>query len=325
MHKIFAPHLNSHVIVGGRKRPVAVGPHFRFAAYATNQIAVPATSDYSPKALTCLRKIYRNDELGDCLPAAFNHVMGVETANADAPFLPTDADVTKDYEAIGGYIDGNPSTDNGCDEITGLNYYQQHGWRNGTKALGWISIDGTNKAHVQLAMYAFEHVVFATELPTPWISPFPSGDGFVWGAAGAPNPENGHAYMGVGHGPRGIAIDTWALLGLQTYEAIAAYNVPSAGGGVYALLTPDQLAKGMIKCPNGIAWADLISDFDALGGHVPLPSPSPTPSPPGSGMTLSQAIVFANAGINAGSALMTRAQARTAAARGLTQGWPKTP
>ena len=44
----------------------------------------------------------------------------------------------------------------------------------------------------------------------------------------------------------------------------AAYGVNAAGGELYAVLSPDQLARGQQRAPNGIAWSNLIADFDAL-------------------------------------------------------------
>jgi len=68
-----------------------------------------------------------------------------------------------------------------------------------------------------------------------------------------------------------VTIDTWGLLGTVTWDALSKYFAPSANGAAYVLLTPDQLAKGQTRAPNGIDWTSLIADFDAIGGHVPPP------------------------------------------------------
>ena len=111
-----------------------------------------------------------------------------------------------------------------------------------------------------------------------------------------------------------------------TWAALAALGVPSAGGELWVMLTPDQLAKGASKAPNSVAWADLIADFDAIGGTVPVPAPTPppapTPAPPGTPVTLAMATQWVANGINNADALETRAQAIAAATAGLTQFWP---
>jgi hypothetical protein len=99
------------------------------------------------------------------------------------------------------------------------------------------------------------------------------------------------------------------------------------GGQLFVMLSPDQLAKGQIKAPNGVAWSDILADFNTLGGSVPVPSPAlapaPTPSPAGTVPTLALAQQWAGAGIAAGEPLQTRAQAITAAYAGLEAAWPK--
>jgi hypothetical protein len=72
----------------------------------------------------------------------------------------------------------------------------------------------------------------------------------------------------VGYGALGVTIDTWGLIGTITYPATAKYAVPAANGELYVMLSPDQLEAGYQKAPNGIAWSQLIADFDAMGGNV---------------------------------------------------------
>jgi hypothetical protein len=128
------------------------------------------------------------------------------------------------------------------------------------------------------AMYLFENLYFGIELPDAWISPFPSASGFVWDV-GTPDPENGHCIMGVGYGPQGVKVDSWGLFGTLTWKAIAALCTQNGGGELYVMITPDQLAKGQTKAPNGIDWASLCADFNAMGGNVPVPAPAPSPAP----------------------------------------------
>jgi hypothetical protein len=300
MKTVFAPHLNRNVKFG-RRRPVAVGPHFRLRRYLRAELpSAPPTADYSPKALPALTDIYLNDQLGDCVIAGGYHVVGVETGNATGtPFHATDKQLIADYSAIGGYVPGDESTDQGCDEVTALNYWSQHGFANGTKLLGYLSVNPANVAEIQAALYLFENLIICIELPDAWVDPFPSKPGFLWGVVGNPVPENGHSIMAMGYGAQGVTIDTWSMLGTLTYAAIAKYCTPSAGGSLYVVLTPDQLAKGQVRAPNGVAWSQLVADFDQLGGHVPVPAPPAPPAPAPTGVTLTQAQQWASAGLAA--------------------------
>ena len=167
----------------GRKRPVALGPHFRFNNYLSlSRLPTPPPSaDYSRPAADTLSDVMGNDTLGDCVIAAGYHMLGVETANAGRPFHASLAQVIGDYSTIAGYVPGDSSTDNGTDEIAALNYWASHGFANGDKLIGWAALDSTNEAEVQAAAWLFENVFLCLELPNTFVTPFPSGNGFLWG------------------------------------------------------------------------------------------------------------------------------------------------
>jgi len=124
---------------------------------------------------------------------------------------------------------------------------------------------------------------FAMDLPDQWVNPMPAASGFVWDVAGDPVVANGHAVAGAGYNQSGVTIDSWGLLGTLTWKAIAKYCTKASGGGLYVMLTPDELAKGQTKAPNSVAngvdWTALIQDFNSLGANPPIPVPTPTPTP----------------------------------------------
>ena len=288
--EVFAPHLNRPVKLGRLPR-VAGKQRLHLSDFISHAMLPPPppSCDYWPKAASVLTDIYGNDTLGDCVVAGGYHVLGVEIGNATGvPFHATKAQIVKDYSAIGGYVPGKPSTDNGCNEETAFEYWKKHGFANGSKILGTISINASNKADIQAACYLFENLFFGVGLPDAWIEPFPSGPGFVWGVHGHANPNNGHCFIATGYGPSGVTIDSWGLKGVVTYDAVAAYAGPSAGGEIYAVITPDQLLKGQQKAPNGLAWGDLIAAFNALGGNVPVPPPPAPVYAPTATMTLGE-------------------------------------
>lgn len=100
--------------------------------------------------------------------------------------------------------------------------------------------------------------------------------------------------MGVGYNDAGVQIDSWGMIGTLTFDAIAKLCVESNGGELYVLLSEDQIAKSATKAPNGIDWDSLVSDFDQLGGKLPIPSP-PAPAP--TSVTLAQAQAWATSGL----------------------------
>ena len=225
--------------------------------------------DYSAKAAASLANIYDNNSLGDCVIASSYQALGTWTGNANgAPFLATDAQIIADYSAIGGYVPGNPATDQGCDIQTALNYYASKGFADGSKLLGSLAVDPTNQQECEQAVFLFEDTSIRMDLPAPWVASMPTGNGFVWDIAGPPVPANGHCIQAYGYSASGLLVDTWGLLGTLTWAAVAMYCASSAGGDLYVGINPDQVASGQSIAPNGVAWADLLADFNSMGGAV---------------------------------------------------------
>jgi len=270
--------VSGHTLKMGRNRPVARGPRFALKNYLLRGAPPPpATIEYTQKAAGALSEMYENDKLGDCVIAGMAHVVGVLTGNAGSkPFLYTDKQIISLYSAIGGYVPGEPSTDQGCDEVTALNYWENNGamppHSNSSadlhKIVGWMTVDSTNREECQMAMWLFENLYFGLELPDAYVNPFPSASGFTWDVAGNPDPNNGHCVVGVGYTANGITIDTWGMTGTMTYAAVAKYPNPAANGELYTVISMDAISKANEKAPNGFDWSQLIADFDSMGGNV---------------------------------------------------------
>lgn len=263
----------------GRRRPTARqrSTTLKLRDYLAPGLPTPpASCDYTPKANAALAQMYGNDTMGDCVIAGFYHVLGVASGNATGtPFLATAAQIIADYSAIGGYVPGDPSTDQGCDEVTALTWWSQNPAADGSKLAGFVELDPTNEAHLQLALWLGCNLYFGIELPDAWVQPMPSASGFTWDVAGAADPSNGHCVMGAGYNSNGVTIGTWAMTGLLTYDAIADYGSSSNGGAVYALITPDWLAQGQRAAPNGVDWDALTADLDALQSSSVMVPPGP--------------------------------------------------
>jgi hypothetical protein len=310
----------------GRNRPRVVHPHLKLKNYLKASLpAAPPSVSYAPAASAVLSDIFGNDTLGDCVIAAGYHVVGVETGNAGDLFHASADQIIADYSAIGGYVPGDPSTDQGCNVQTALAYWQTHGFANGTKIAGYLAVDPTNVAEVQSALWLFENLIIGLELPDTYTNPFPSASGFTWGP-GKADPSQGHCIMANGYIAQGLSIDTWALEGTFTYSALAALCSASEGGELWVMLTPDQIAKAASKAPNGFAWQDLVVDFDSIGGSVVIPTPTPTPvippAPAGSIVSLAQAQGWVSSGLSGGFPFLTRAQAIASANAALAKNWP---
>ena len=251
----------------GRNRP-PVKRMMRLRDYRTAVVlpTPPLSCSYAPKAMPALSQMYLNDELGDCVIAGMAHLVGVFTGNAgQVPDQFTADQITGMYSAIGGYVPGDPSTDQGCDERTAMAYWQSQGAPAGSNQIaGWVSIDGTNIQRVKTALWLFENLLFGVELPDRWVNPAPEAPGFVWDIAGPAVEDNGHCFVGVGYDQQGVTIDSWGMLGKITYQAIAAYASASGSGELYSVLSPQAIAKAQAKAPNGYDWTALQADFQSF-------------------------------------------------------------
>lgn len=268
---VYLPHLAATVKLG-RKKPSPFALKLRLGDYLTRQLPPPPDSaDYTARAAKTLARVYLNDQLGDCVIAGGFHVKGVVTGNAGAELAFSDADCVTQYGAIGGYVPGRPDTDQGCNEQDALNFWTRSGFPDGSRLAGWLAVNPRDLTECRTALWLFENLYCGAELPDAWLNI--RGPGFTWDR-GRANPANGHAFPLFSFGPTGFGVSTWGMLGTLTNAALAG-NIDE----LYVLLDQAMIAKGQQKAPSGLYWADLVADFDALGGNVPIPGPSPTPPP----------------------------------------------
>jgi hypothetical protein len=339
MKRIFAPHLNRHVIIGACKIPDRHAPMLKLRNYMKLGVLPPAapSCDYSGPAMSVITNIEGNDNYGDCVEAEDAHFVALVTGNAGTLYAYSAAQTLAAYSAITNFNASVPATDQGTDPIVDLNYYVQNPYADGTKLVGYLQVDATNQQEVMFAINAFGNLKIWLCLPDPYINPLPSGNGFVWDVA-SPDSSNGHCIGAcgynstnvavVGANSQGIQIMTWGLIGTLTWAAFAALCVPSAGGGCAVRVTPDWLNKSIGKTPSGFAWDDVLSDFVTMGGTLPTPAPTPTPTPsptppaPTSPPTCAQAQGAIAAALGAQAPLVTQATAISVANAALAALWP---
>lgn len=255
----------------GRNQP-SHSPNVKLKTFLNfvNLPTPPASVDYTHQALTSLHNVYMNDQIGNCVIAGGYHVEGVTTAGAGLQYVAGQAQLVNDYHNIGGYIWGQPSTDNGCNEQTAFDYWMKHGFASGNKLGCWMGVDATSVPEMKQALYLFENLFSGVALPDSWITPMPSG-GFVWDVAGPPVPDNGHCITHFGYNDVGLTTSTWGMLGTVTWQAMTKYMVSNAGGELYVLVMPDMINKVSGKAPNGLDWKALSIAANQMGGNLPIP------------------------------------------------------
>lgn len=326
MKTVHAPHLGQSVVLGGRKRPVTSGLAPRLSALLrASDLPTPpdTTALWTPVADVAMRNIYLNNVRGCCVIAGRYHRLGQITANGcGKPFIATDQQIISDYTDIGNFNPADPDhTDNGCDMETAANYGVSHGYADGSRDAGWITVDAADWNLVKLAFWLFENADLGMELPAQWLSNFPDKDGVVWDVAGDPDPSNGHNVAGGDVDTDGLWIDTWGLKLKLTKTALAKYAARSGNGELIIHVNQGQLIKGMLKAPNGVDWIRLLGYFDELGGHATIMPPVISLPEPTGPVTLGEAEGWMELAFKSGGLLMTRAHAQALAIAAMKQRW----
>ncbi len=325
--KIITHPTTGQKIAFGRKRPPAhlrTG-HKMMSRYMGALPTAPTTFDWTSMCAQAEADVLANDSLGDCTSAAAGHLIDIYTAGGGSPVAITAAQAISFYSQSTGYVPGDPNTDQGGDEVTVLTSWRDKGYdgKGGHAIAGFIQVDASNQQELVAACYFFGGLYFGLELPDSYVNPFPSGNGFTWDD-GPPDPNNGHAIVGVGANANGILINTWGMIGTLTWKAISHLCSYAAGGMIFAVIESEWVNRMKNASPSGLNWSQIVSDFDTIGGNVPVPPPpAPTPTPTPTVVTLAQAQAWAAAGIQAGHPLQTRGQAVANANAGLAGHWPK--
>ena len=260
--------MNTKAFRLGRTRPSLERPRLMSSEFLSADIPTPPRVEHWSHGAqyAALKDVYANDRLGDCTAAGAAHILAVWRGNArngDSP--PTVADVISFYSKTTGYDPANPSSDQGGDEVTVLNDWRDKGFfADGSgKILGWANVDGSNVNRVKQAIWLFENVYFGVELPDAWISPFPRANGFTWAVAGDANPAHGHCFAGLGYNDNGVIVNSWGMMGIVTWEAVAKYAT-APGGELHVALSADAIERASARAPNGFDVAALTADLKAM-------------------------------------------------------------
>ena len=232
----------------------------------------PSKTENAKTALPVLHQMMMNDVLSCCTAAGAFHIQGLLQGMAGIHNKFANLQIQQFYSSTCGYVPGQPATDQGGNEIDVLDYWRKYGlYKDGHRIAGHLSADASNVEEMKTLLWLFGNLYFGFEMPDDWVKKsMPSTDGFKWGTAGDPNPDNGHCFMAADYDDNnnGPLVDTWGLLGTLSWEAIEKYGIRSAGGEVHCVISHDMLVAGTQKAPNGFDWVSLVNDFNNRGGNV---------------------------------------------------------
>jgi hypothetical protein len=199
-----------------------------------------------------------NDSLGDCTCACAGHQIEQWSAYAGRLVVPADSAILSAYEAIGGYVPGDPSTDNGCVVLDVLNYWRKTGIA-GHKIAAYVSVNPENVEEVKLAVSLFGNIYLGVQLPLSvqeqpvWTVPAAGT-----GGSGQPGSWGGHAIPIVQYNERGFNVITWGAPLWASWNFLRVYCDEA-----YAVLSPDWIEKNGLA-PSQFNLAQLQADLGQL-------------------------------------------------------------
>jgi hypothetical protein len=197
-----------------------------------------------------------NDDLGDCTIAGVAHAVQVFSTNAGTEAIVPDAVVLSYYESWDGYVDGDPSTDNGGIELDVLTNWKAQGF-DGHKLTAFADPDVKNIAEIRQAINLFGGIYIGMSVTNQAIST-DSDPSVPWDVGGDTTIAGGHCVFVTGYDANFIYFISWGQVFKMTYAYWSAY-VDEA----HALLSPDFIAANGLD-PQGFNLAQLEADLAAI-------------------------------------------------------------
>lgn len=236
------------------------------ASTALDEAAVPpdAVDNYS---LVTVWGMLLNDQLGDCTCAGNGHICEQQTAlGLGKETEVTDNETLTMYEAVGHYVPGNPSTDNGATVQSALSYLRKTGVA-GFKLAAFAEVDVTNHQEVKQAAFEFGALSIGINLPDSAMNQFNAGQ--PWTVVEGSAIDGGHCVIVVGYDADWVYVVTWGAVQKMSWGFWETY-VEEA----WAVISRDWQSK------SGLSLVKFGAEFAKLTGDAnPFPSASPTPAP----------------------------------------------
>lgn len=215
-------------------------------------------------ALAGMKAIYDNDILGCCTISGVLHNIVAMTANAGDLVIPTNADALAGYEQFDGYVDGDPSTDQGGTLLNVAQCMVKTGIA-GVKAAAFIEINPQIPVHVKYALQLLGPTQnFGISLPQAWMTIAQNaqpGETLVWDYV--PSADNtiigGHDVACIDFDEHGnYWCDSWGFKVRMTHTGFAHFVTE-----ISALVFPEFITKSG-KTPSGLDLDQLLADAKSL-------------------------------------------------------------
>lgn len=265
MKQLTHPVLNIPVKLG-KTAPRLDNRTLKLAKYIKAVTPPPAQASFMQKIKSW--PMYLNDVEGCCVISCGGHEIQQVTAYASTEKRITDGDIQKGYMDVGGYVPGDPSTDNGCDMLTALKYRRKIGL-GGHKIRAFAALDTSKPNEFKQTIALFGSVEIGVALPISaqaQVGPDSSSQN-VWAVPsfglqgdGSPGTWGGHCIPGCEYSKSIMRVVTWGGVQMMTWNFLAAYCDEA-----YAVLT-DEWIEANGKSPSGFDVKTLLADLSSVTG-----------------------------------------------------------
>ena len=217
----------------------------------------PLTCDWTPKGAPYGMML--NDQLGDCGIAGMGHLEQTWTGNTRSIWIPPDSLIGQLYQALGGYVPGDPSTDNGTVLLDNLKYWKNTGLYDGAHKIGgFASINIASQMEFQLGVYLFGGVYLGVGLPataqnqTSW-SVVPNA-----GPDGEPGSWGGHCVCAMTYDAISATVISWGEKVPMTWDFYHRYFDEA-----YVVFNEEWLAESG-NSPSGFNKPALLAALNSV-------------------------------------------------------------
>lgn len=193
-----------------------------------------------------------NNTLGCCTISGIGHAVQTWTLNVSTEITVPDSIILQYYENWDGYINGDPSTDQGGIELNVLKSFKKNGF-DGHKIEAFASVNPQNITEVKQAINLFGGLYIGMDVPNYIMNGIPS----IWdiNQTADNSIDGGHAVYVVGYDQTYITFISWGSLYKMTIPYWQKFVDES-----YCIISDDWFNKSGVD-PTGLNILQLKSDL----------------------------------------------------------------
>jgi len=239
------------------KLPARQDPRtLRLAKYQTTLPTIPKAAHWGHGLPF---EMLGNDRYGDCVEAAYGHMLQIWIDRAGGSFIPDSTNVLGAYTALTGFNPNVPGTDRGTDMLAAANYWRNTGM-NGYEIDAFLALNPQRQDEIRSSVAFYGGANIGLQLPlTAQDQSSPTG---VWsvtsGTGSVAGSWGGHCVPVCGYDAQSLWVVTWGYIQKMTWEFYSTYCDEA-----FVFLAHEWIEHTGMS-PSGLAWGQLQADLANL-------------------------------------------------------------